>query len=45
MDNKGRILTAGTSPSHVVHNKTLEEAVYNEANEALIKIGFKKVKE
>lgn len=44
MDNKGRILTAGTSPSHIVHEKSLEDAVESEANEALIKIGFKKVK-
>lgn len=43
IDNKGRILTAGTSPSHLIHKKTLEEAVYDEANEALKKIGFKKV--
>ncbi len=43
MDNKGRILTAGTSPSHAVHGKSLEEAVEDEANEALIKVGFKKV--
>lgn len=42
IDNKGRILTAGTSPSHVVHQKTLEEAVYEEAKEALEKIGFEK---
>ena len=43
IDNKGRILTAGTSPSHVIHKKTIEEAVYNEACEALEKIGFEKV--
>lgn len=42
IDNKGRILTAGTSASHAVHQKPLEEAVYNEACEALEKIGFKK---
>ena len=42
IDNKGRILTAGTSPSHVIHKKTIEEAVYEEACEALEKIGFKK---
>lgn len=44
IDNKGRILTAGTSPSHLIHKKTIEEAVYSEACEALEKIGFKKVK-
>lgn len=43
IDNKGRILTAGTSPSHIIHNKTIEEAVYEEACEALEKIGFKKI--
>ena len=44
IDNKGRILTAGTSPSHVIHKKTIEQAVYEEACEALDKIGFKKIK-
>ena len=43
IDNKGRILTAGTSPSHLIHKKTIEEAVYSEACEALEKIGFKKI--
>ena len=42
VDNKGRILTCGTSPSHAISQKTLEDAVYEEANEALQKIGFKK---
>lgn len=42
IDNKGRILTCGTSPSHVIHKKTIEEAVYNESCEALEKIGFNK---
>ena len=44
IDNKGRILTAGTSPSHLIHKKTIEEAVYKEACEALEKIGFEKKK-
>ena len=43
IDSKGRILTGGTSPSHVIHKKTIEEAVYEEACEALEKIGFEKV--
>ena len=43
IDNKGRILTAGTSPSHVIHKKSIEEAVYEEACEALEKIGFEKI--
>ena len=42
IDNKGRILTCGTSPSHLIHQKTLEQAVYSEACEAIEKIGFKK---
>ena len=42
IDNKGRILTCGTSPSHLIHNKSIEDAVYSEACEALEKIGFKK---
>ena len=42
IDSKGRILTAGTSPSHLIHKKTIEEAVYKEACEALEKIGFEK---
>ncbi|MDR2623627.1 MAG: DUF3236 domain-containing protein [Methanobrevibacter sp.] len=43
MDNKGRILTAGFSSSHIVHRKSLEEAVYDETKMALEKIGFKKL--
>ena len=43
IDNKGRILTAGTSPSHIIHEKSIETAVYEEACEALEKIGFKKI--
>ena len=42
IDSKGRILTCGTSPSHIIHNKSLEDAVYGEACEALEKIGFKR---
>ena len=42
IDSKGRILTCGTSPSHLIHNKSIEQAVYGEACEALEKIGFKK---
>ncbi len=42
IDNKGRILTCGTSPSHAIHQKSIEAAVYDEACEALEKIGFKK---
>ena len=31
IDSKGRILTAGTSPSHIIHQKSIEQAVYEEA--------------
>ena len=44
MDNKGRILSAATSPSHVLHGKKLENAVRDEMNYALERIGFKVVK-
>jgi hypothetical protein len=44
MDNKGRLLTAGFSPSHVIHKKPLEEAVYNETKIALERIGLKELK-
>lgn len=44
IDNKGRILTAGTSASHIIHKKSIEDAVYEEACEALEKIGFEKKK-
>lgn len=43
IDNKGRILTAGMSASHVISKKSIEKAVYEEAVEALEKIGFEKV--
>lgn len=42
IDSKGRILTCGTSPSHLIHKKSIEDAVYGEACEALEKIGFRK---
>ena len=42
VDNKVRILTFGTSPSLAISQKTLGDAVYEEANEALQKIGFRK---
>ena len=41
MDNKSRILTAASSPSHVIHNEPLEKTVYKETLEALKRIGFK----
>ena len=40
MDNKSRILTAASSPSHVIHKQSLEDTVYKETLEALKKVGF-----
>lgn len=41
MDNKSRILTAASSPSHIIHKQPLEKTVYKETLEALKKVGFK----
>ncbi len=43
LDSKGRILTGATSPSHVVHQKDLAEAVKDEITHCLERIGLKKV--
>lgn len=43
MDSKGRILTAGSSPSHVIHKNSLGSSVYNETVQALERIGLKKL--
>lgn len=43
MDSKGRILTAGSSPSHIIHKKSLSDAVYNETVKALERIGLEKL--
>ncbi|MCC7551610.1 MAG: DUF3236 domain-containing protein [Methanobacterium sp.] len=40
MDKKGRILSAATSPSHIVHGKEVDEAVKDEITQALLRIGF-----
>jgi hypothetical protein len=40
MDAKGRILTAGFSPSHVIHGKPVADAVRDEMRMALERIGF-----
>lgn len=40
MDSKSRILTAASSPSHVIHHQPLEKTVYNETLDALKKVGF-----
>jgi len=44
MDKKGRILSAATSPSHVLHKKNLKDAVIDEMTIALERIGFKVLK-
>lgn len=44
VDKKGRILTAATSPSHVVHKKEVKDAVSDEIIHALERIGLKRVK-
>ena len=41
VDLKGRILTAGLSPSHVVHKKPVAEAVRDEMVMALERVGFR----
>lgn len=40
VDNKGRVLTAGISSSHVLHKKTIAEAVRDELKMALERVGF-----
>lgn len=40
LDAKGRILTAGLSPSHVIHKKTVSESVRDEMVMALERIGL-----
>ncbi len=40
MDAKGRILTMGLSPSHIIHGKPVAEAVKDEMVMALERIGF-----
>ncbi len=44
IDKKGRILTAATSPSHVVHRKEVKDAVRDEIVHALERVGLKRVK-
>ena len=44
IDKKGRILTAATSPSHVVHKKEVKDAVSGEIVHALERIGLKRIK-
>lgn len=44
IDKKGRILTAATSPSHVVHKKEVKDAVRGEIVHALERIGLKRIK-
>jgi hypothetical protein len=42
LDSKGRILTGSCSPSHVVHGKSLEDAIYDEITDCLERIGLTK---
>lgn len=44
MDNKGRILSAATSPPHILHHKNLKDAVRDEMIYALERIGLKVLK-
>ncbi len=44
MDKKGRILSAATSPSHILHGKAMEDAVRDEITQALLRLGFMVVK-
>jgi len=44
IDRKGRILTATTSPSHIVHKKEVGDAVRDEITQALLRIGLKRIK-
>lgn len=40
LDRKGRILSAALSPAHVLHGKTVAQAVRDEMREALSRLGF-----
>ena len=42
VDSKGRLLTASLSPPHVLHGKSIEEAVRDELEQALRRIGFER---
>lgn len=44
IDNKGRLLSAAMSPAHVIHGKSVPDAVRNEITSALQRVGFKKTK-
>ncbi|MDD3454819.1 MAG: DUF3236 domain-containing protein, partial [Methanobacteriales archaeon] len=40
MDHKGRILSAAISPPHIIHGKSLQEAVEEELKTALQRLGL-----
>lgn len=40
MDHKGRILSAAISPPHIIHRKSLQEAVEEELKTALQRLGL-----
>lgn len=42
IDNKGRLLSAAISPAHVIHGKSVQDAVKDEITIALERIGFSK---
>nr|WP_282731780.1 DUF3236 domain-containing protein [Methanobacterium alcaliphilum] len=42
IDNKGRLLSATISPAHVIHGKSVQDAVRDEITAALERIGFSK---
>jgi hypothetical protein len=42
VDSKGRLLTASLSLPHILHGMSVEEAVKNELEQALRRIGFKR---
>ncbi|MCA1916575.1 DUF3236 domain-containing protein [Methanospirillum hungatei] len=43
MDKKGRILSAALSSPHILHHKSVEEAVHDEITTALLRLGFERV--
>lgn len=42
MDSRGRILSSSLSPPHIYHTKSISDAVTDEMENALLRIGFKK---
>lgn len=42
VDARGRILSASLSPAHIYHTKSVAEAVAQEMEDALLRVGFQK---